>query len=114
MNLFMKKTSLFLLAILLLCCKISNVIGQSGKPIVFVLNAKVLDRNKTRISNNDPGEITAYKQLIKDADNKAMTFELESVIEKMAIPPSGDKHDYISLAPYWLPDSSKADGLPYI
>jgi len=114
MNLFMKKTSLFLLAILLICCKTSNVIGQSGKPIVFVLNAKVLDRNKTRIRNNDPGVITAYKQLIKDADKKAMEFEPVSVLEKTATPPSGDKHDYMSLAPYWWPDSSKAGGLPYI
>ena len=27
---------------------------------------------------------------------------------------SGDKHDYISQAPYWWADSTKADGLPYI
>ena len=27
---------------------------------------------------------------------------------------SGDKHDYMSLSRYWWPDTSKADGLPYI
>src|SRR3989338_7278865 len=27
---------------------------------------------------------------------------------------SGEKHDYMSQAPYWWPDPSKPDGLPYI
>src|SRR4051812_36496088 len=30
------------------------------------------------------------------------------------LPPSGDKHDYYSLSPYWWPDSTKPDGLPYV
>ena len=29
-------------------------------------------------------------------------------------PPSGDRHDYMSQAPYWWPDPSRPDGLPYI
>ena len=35
-------------------------------------------------------------------------------MEKINIPPSGSKHDYMSLAPYHWPDPSKADGLPYM
>jgi len=35
-------------------------------------------------------------------------------MEKKNIPPSGNKHDYMSLAPYHWPDPTKADGLPYI
>ena len=58
--------------------------------------------------------MTAYKQLIKDADKKALTFGPVSVMEKKGLPPSGDKHDYMSLAPYHWPDPSKPDGLPYI
>jgi hypothetical protein len=30
------------------------------------------------------------------------------------VPPSGDKHDYLSQAPYFWPDPTKKDGLPYI
>jgi hypothetical protein len=30
------------------------------------------------------------------------------------MPPSGDKHDYMSTGPYWWPDPTKSDGLPYI
>jgi hypothetical protein len=37
-----------------------------------------------------------------------------SVMDKKLVPPSGDKHDYLSLAPYWWPDPSKPDGKPYI
>jgi hypothetical protein len=37
-----------------------------------------------------------------------------SVMDKSIIPPSGDKHDYISQGPYWWPDSTKENGLPYI
>src|SRR5262249_5023280 len=28
--------------------------------------------------------------------------------------PSGDKHDYVSMAPYFWPDPAKKDGLPYV
>lgn len=37
-----------------------------------------------------------------------------SVMDKIKIPPSGDKHDYYSLGIYWWPDPDKEDGLPYI
>ena len=35
-------------------------------------------------------------------------------MNKVQIPPSGDKHDYMSQGPYWWPDPSKPDGKPYI
>jgi hypothetical protein len=37
-----------------------------------------------------------------------------SVVDKSTFPPSKDKHDYLSLAPYFWPDPSKIDGLPWI
>jgi hypothetical protein len=37
-----------------------------------------------------------------------------SVMDKPRVPPSGDKHDFLSLAPYWWPDPLKPGGLPYI
>jgi len=53
------------------------------------------------------------KQLIKDAE-KALVMAPVSVMEKSQLPPSGDKHDYMSLARYYWPDPKRADGLPYI
>src|SRR5688572_22934036 len=80
---------------------------------VFVLDAKTLKTNKAGIQNKKANLIPAYKQLVKDAD-KALKEGPFSVMEKKNDPPSGDKHDYMSLAPYFWPDPSKPNGLPYI
>jgi len=37
-----------------------------------------------------------------------------SVTDKASPPPSGDKHDYQSLGPYWWPDPKAVDHKPYI
>ncbi len=37
-----------------------------------------------------------------------------SVLDKSVTPPSGDKHDYMSMGPYWWPNPDTKDGLPYI
>jgi hypothetical protein len=37
-----------------------------------------------------------------------------AVTQKAVTPPSGDKHDYMSQAPYFWPDPTKPNGLPYI
>lgn len=57
--------------------------------------------------------LPAYNALIYNA-GKAMNEGPFSVMEKLRVPPSGDKHDYLSMGPYWWPDSSKTGGLPYI
>jgi len=45
---------------------------------------------------------------------KALQQKPVSVVTKGATPPSGDKHDYMSQAPYFWPDPNKPNGLPYI
>ena len=72
----------------------------------------VLVVNKQRIKNNDAELMPAYKQLIKEAD-KALKEGPFSVMEKTKIPPSGNKHDYMSIAPYHWPDPANPNG-PYI
>jgi len=37
-----------------------------------------------------------------------------TVVSKTVTPPSGDKHDYMSQAPYFWPDPKSPNGLPYI
>jgi hypothetical protein len=51
--------------------------------------------------------------LVREAE-LALKFGPVSVMDKAVVPPSGDKHDYMSQAPYWWPDSSKPNGLPYV
>ncbi len=86
---------------------------QPGKPVVYTLNFSVLEKNKKAINSNSPDLMPAYKVLLKDA-KVALDFGPVSVMEKKNVPPSGNKHDYMSLAPYHWPDPNKADGLPYI
>ncbi len=66
-------------------------------------------RNQASIVNGE----RAYKALIGTA-NKELDKVLIPVTEKEIIAASGDKHDYVSMGPYWWPDTTKADGLPYI
>lgn len=110
----MKRGFLILSASLLFSCFLTKATGQAaGRYKVFALNMKALESNKAAVKNNAAEIMQAYKQLIKDAD-KALNFGPVSVMEKTNVPPSGDKHDYMSLAPYFWPDSSKPGGLPYI
>lgn len=109
----MKKQIFLTISSVLLSWLSSLAEGQPVKPQVFVLDVKTLATNKAAIKANNAAVIPAYKQLLKDAD-KALQFGPVSVMEKKNQPPSGDKHDYMSLAPYFWPDPNKPDGLPYI
>jgi hypothetical protein len=59
-------------------------------------------------------EITSIIAALDDEAKKALAIAPVSVMDKTITPPSGDKHDYMSQAPYWWPDPSKSDGRPYI
>jgi hypothetical protein len=77
------------------------------------LDFSVLAVNKEAIKLKDASLLVAYDQLLKAAD-KLLKYAPVSVMDKTDIPPSGNKHDFMSLAPYWWPDTTKKDGLPYI
>ncbi len=55
----------------------------------------------------------AWRALIARAD-KALAGPVYSVVDKSRTPPSGDKHDYISMGPYWWPDPAQPGGEPYV
>lgn len=82
-------------------------------PRVFLLDPKVLVATKQRLRDKDPKLIPALARLERDA-KKALDSGPYSVTSKEVTPPSGDKHDYMSQAPYFWPDPSKPNGLPYI
>ena len=86
-------------------------IAQPATPSVFALDGEALQNNKGRINWKDPLIMPAYTQLMKDAE-KALQYGPVSVMEKKNVPPSGNRHDYMSLAPYHWPDPSKPNGLP--
>jgi Alginate lyase len=68
-------------------------------PRVFILDAKQLAPDLVKLE--------------RDA-RKALTSGPFSVTSKATTPPSGDKHDYMSQAPYFWPDPNRPNGLPYI
>ena len=104
---------MFVTSLAFLLCGVVQAEPQPGNPVVFALDLQALKNNKSRILSKDPSIMAAYKLLLKDAE-KALKFGPVSVMEKINLPPSGDKHDYMSLAPYYWPDPAKPDGLPYI
>lgn len=67
---------------------------------------------KTRLDEG-AGPQPAWAALKARAD-AALTRAPYTVVDKTMTPASGDKHDYMSMGPYWWPDPSKPDGMPYI
>lgn len=56
----------------------------------------------------------AIMTVVRAEADRAMDAGPFSVMQKKQTPPSGDKHDFMSLAPYWWPNPATANGLPYI
>ena len=63
--------------------------------------------------DNNPVLRGMLNQLIALADS-FLTKKPASVMDKEKLPPSGDKHDFLSLAPFWWPDHTKKDLMPYV
>lgn len=89
-------------------------LGAERPPKTILLDGKSLARTRASLAAGDSSSPrAALARLIRDADSalKAGPF---SVMDKTVLPPSGDKHDYMSFGPYWWPDPAKPNGLPYI
>ncbi len=87
--------------------------AKIAAPRVFLIDARKLADTKRRIQSGDQIFAAALAKLEADA-RRAMQQTPSSVVTKTATPPSGDKHDYTSQAPYFWPNPNKPDGLPYI
>jgi Alginate lyase len=89
------------------------VFADDSRPEVFILDRVALSKIQQRTRHGDELLKPATAKLVRDAD-RALTSAPLSVTDKQIAPPSGDKHDYLSLAPYWWPDPSAPNGLPYV
>jgi hypothetical protein len=87
--------------------------APTPEPRVFSVRGELLRRTRERVQAGDPRLQPAIAQVRRDAD-AALKSGPYSVTHKQTVPPSGDKHDYMSFGPYWWPDPSKPNGLPYI
>ena len=82
-------------------------------PRVFLVDPQKAHSVREKARAGSEGLAGALDKLRKDA-RKSVKFGPVTVTGKEKLPPSGDRHDYYSLAPYWWPDPSKPDGKPYI
>ena len=74
--------------------------------------ARAADLRKAYLAG-DPSVTPVVERLVTESA-ELLAMRPPSVMDKAGTPPSGDKHDYMSLGTYWWPDPNTADGLPYI
>jgi hypothetical protein len=82
-------------------------------PGVLLMDGGHLVALKKKIQQKDAPTLQLVTALRKQAD-ELLGMKPVSVTDKAFTPPSGDKHDYMSQAPYFWYDSSKPNGLPYM
>jgi hypothetical protein len=104
----MKKVILTLYSFLLF-----TVICIAQTPDVLLMDANRLVTLKKKIQQKDAPTLQLVTALQKQAD-ELLNRKPVSVMDKAFTPPSGDKHDYMSQAPYFWYDSTKPNGLPYM
>lgn len=96
---------------LLLC--IWETLNAQEWPSMVCYNTVNLNIVKERIKYNDLYYKDAFDSLINEA-SQLLSFIPNPVVNKRLMPPSGDKHDYLSIAPYFWPNELTSDGMPWI
>jgi len=89
------------------------IFAVHSTPRVFIIDAVALRSVKLRTQQNSGSLKPALAKLTREADRALISAPL-SVMHKELAPPSGDRHDYVSLAPYWWPNPNTHNGLPYV
>lgn len=74
-------------------------------PKVFCADPQALIAARVKLAAGDTTLKPALDRLLADA-RKALEIKPPSVMDKKRVPPSGDKHDYISQAPYFWRDTN--------
>jgi hypothetical protein len=93
------------------CHESSGYAQGFGGRRTFLWSPKGLEAGRAQAIANPRN--AAYLQLLVRAD-AALQGPTYSVVSKTRTPPSGDKHDYMSMGPYWWPDPQQPHGAPYI
>lgn len=91
----------------------AGLLAAGSVPRVFLLDGEVLIEARARARGGEEGLQAAFERLREDGE-RALTQGPWSVMDKTMLPPSGDRHDYMSVGPYWWPNPDTEDGLPYV
>jgi hypothetical protein len=88
-------------------------LAAAAPPAFLLLDPAAMATYKTAYQAHHAPEEAQVQAVVRAAD-QALKRGPYTIATKPQTPPSGDKHDYMSQAPYWWPDPSKPDGKPYI
>ena len=105
------KPLLFIVFLISIGSSISYAQNRNQK--IFIVDFDELKSQKKSIKSGDKEALKSYNVLIREAD-KLLHRKIFSVVNKLGLPPSKDKHDYMSIAPYYWPNPKTKNGLPYI
>lgn len=83
--------------------------GQALAPSTFVIPDLTWDETRRRIAAD-----ASAGAVLADECAAILRRPLQSVTDKPVPAPSGSRHDYLSVAPYWWPDPDAPDGLPWV
>jgi hypothetical protein len=93
------------------CTGVEGYAAAFGGRRTFTLRPAELQAVRATIAS-DPAVKSAYTALMARAE-QALKRKPGSVLDKRTLPPSNDRKDYVSLAPYWWPDPATPGG-PYV
>ncbi|MDI5970697.1 alginate lyase family protein [Streptomyces sp. SL13] len=95
----------------------SPAAGPGGVPRTVVLDGPRLALTRLMVRAGAP-QLRGQVSSLKAQADSYLTQGPWSVMDKPQTPPSGDKHDYLSQAPYWWPSqpatASNPQGCPYV
>ena len=89
---------------------IFNFSAIAQKPLVQYDRIQLLKLKTSLKLKKAPKETEKqYRKLLKKAD-ELLEVDNPTVINKVLLPPSKNKNDYLSISRYWWPDETKTDG----
>src|SRR5215207_430317 len=112
-NVVTQRRAVLLVCTLALACAPRASAKTPDTPRVFLVDPRALAETRRKIRSGDRSFDAPLRKLEGDA-RKASGAGPFSFTTKAAAPPSGDRHDYMSQAPYFWPDTKRPDGRPYI
>ena len=105
------------------CALVIGCLGCQAGPAVaetpdanadlILYDAEGISRVKQKIAGGDVELMAILKDVVERGD-ESLQVQPVSVTDKPMTPPSGDKHDYMSMSPYWWPNPDTPDGKPYV
>jgi hypothetical protein len=95
--------------------KVESESDSVPTPRGFIIHSEQrFQESLQRYRDKDPATLEIITALRNIVDAEVMPRAIPSVMDKPLTPVSGDKHDYMSMSPYWWPNPDTADGYPFI